>query len=74
MKRTALVIHPLSDRYLRSSLPSICMNTDAAVRLFTLMAERFRGLVKFQAEAELRMNDEQYVRSVMGTALTPNAD
>jgi hypothetical protein len=41
------------------------MDTEAAVRLFTMMAERFRSLVKFPAEAELGMSDEQYVRSVV---------
>lgn len=59
MNRTARVIHPLSDRYLSSSLPGIWMDTEAAVPLFTLLAERFQSLVKLPAEAELVMSDEQ---------------
>ncbi len=41
------------------------MDTEAAVRLFAMMAERFRSLVKFPPEAELGLSDEQYVRSIV---------
>ena len=41
------------------------LETEAAVRLFNQMADRFRSLVKFPEEITIALSDEQYVRNVV---------
>jgi len=43
------------------------LDVEATVRLFAMMAQRFRSAVKFPDEAIFGLTDEQYVRNVVDT-------